>query len=510
MAQQAFVQLQRQVQGSTAMDNSVLQIKCNKCSKKKKKPTLQRSKVSPAPEMMPTVPEEQRPSAAVDAATYAFTKPPSSHDFSQIPVHSRLHGRIQAKLAVNTPGDIYEQEADRVADQVMATPGQAVRSAPPQIQRLAESSGRQMEAPESVGLALASPGRPLESGLRQEMEEHFGYDFSRVRVHSDAAAGLSARDVNARAYTAGNNIVFASGRFAPSTGEGRRLLAHELAHVAQQSAAEGIHSGPRGGKPILSADLRAVQRKVECSLEHIEKECAGAASSCMTVKDYCEKKYPNKEDIDNLHANAVKGATEYKSKFPKAADNLLHFLNGSGKEKVMNVDIFRNHPATQQKYGDHMAKFIEGAKRRFMSGQLKIGGPAVEMVWTDTANAFSSDYGDLGLAVGGYTLCSKVSAKALDPKDAGGSKDYLWLRFDPWTIQAFDCYNWDPGKGIGLPFATDNDLCCLENAGRAKHFRIRTDPWPLAFPHQSVRIAEEKPPEKPPAPPPSKSEESDR
>ena len=119
-----------------------------------------------------------------------------------------------------------------------------------------------------------------------------------------------------------------------------------------------------------------------------------------------------------------------------------------------------------------MAKFMEGAKKRFESGELKIGGPAVEMVWTDTANAFSLDYNDLGLAVGGYTLCSKVSASAKDPKEVGGSSDFLWVRFDPWTIQAFDCYNWDPGKGIALPFATDNDLCCLENAGRGKHFRV--------------------------------------
>ena len=158
-----------------------------------------------------------------------------------------------------------------------------------------------------------------------------------------------------------------------------------------------------------------------------------------------------------------------------------------------------------------MAKFKEGARKRFESGELKIGGPAVEMVWTDTANAFSSGtYNDLGLAVGGYTLCSKVSAKALDPKEVGGSKDYLSVRFDPWLMQAFDCYNWDPGKGIGLPFATDNDFCCLENAGRAKHFRIRTDPWTEAFPVETVRIAPEKPPAPPPTTPPPKEEDKAR
>jgi hypothetical protein len=73
------------------------------------------------------------------------------------------------------------------------------------------------------------------------MEPRFGYDFSPVRVHYSAAAGQSAREVNARAYTVGHNIVFGSTRFSPGTDEGRRLLAHELAHVVQQ----------RGGGPRL-------------------------------------------------------------------------------------------------------------------------------------------------------------------------------------------------------------------------------------------------------------------
>src|SRR2546423_13678847 len=90
-------------------------------------------------------------------------------------------------------------------------------------------------APASVDRALASPGRPLEPALRQDMEQRFGYDFSRVRVHSGAAAEQSAQDVNAHAYTVGHNMVFGAGRFAPGTHEGRRLMAHELTHVVQQT-----------------------------------------------------------------------------------------------------------------------------------------------------------------------------------------------------------------------------------------------------------------------------------
>jgi hypothetical protein len=91
-------------------------------------------------------------------------------------------------------------------------------------------------APASVEHALASPGQPFEPALRQEMEQRFGYDFSRVRVHIGAAAEQSARDVNARAYTVGDNLVFGAGEYKPDTRQGQRLLAHELTHVVQQQS----------------------------------------------------------------------------------------------------------------------------------------------------------------------------------------------------------------------------------------------------------------------------------
>ena len=148
---------------------------------------------------------------------------------------------LQTKLEVSEPGDIYEQEADRIADQVMAAPShRAANGAPLYIQRFSEqSNGHRVAAPASVDQALVSPGRPLELKLRQNMEQRFGHDFSMVRVHSGAAAGQSARAVNAAAYTVGGHIVFGAGQYAPGTTAGRRLLAHELTHVVQQESATG-------------------------------------------------------------------------------------------------------------------------------------------------------------------------------------------------------------------------------------------------------------------------------
>jgi Domain of unknown function (DUF4157) len=150
---------------------------------------------------------------------------------------SEKKSSLQRKLTIGASNDPLEQEADRVADQVMAAPAHAVVSGtPPRIQRFAKQPvGESNTAPASVDSVIAGSGRPLEPTLRQDMEQRFGHDFSQVRVHTGAAADRSARDVNANAYTAGHNIVFDAARFEPGTHEGRRLIAHELTHVVQQS-----------------------------------------------------------------------------------------------------------------------------------------------------------------------------------------------------------------------------------------------------------------------------------
>jgi hypothetical protein len=86
-------------------------------------------------------------------------------------------------------------------------------------------------------------GSPLDRETRQSMESRFGYDFSDVRVHTDARAGESAKSVNAQAYTVGTDIVFQPDKYSPQTHQGQHMLAHELTHVIQQKA------GPVSGAP---------------------------------------------------------------------------------------------------------------------------------------------------------------------------------------------------------------------------------------------------------------------
>jgi len=180
---------------------------------------------------------------------------------------------IQAKLQISQPGDAYELEADRVAEQVMRTPdaasaGPGAGDAPPQISLLQrkcaqceeEKIQRQpmnedeeeetLQAKEAPGQTphtipdaqaqidrLQGAGHPLPSAIRAFFEPRFGYDFSQVRIHTDVQAAASTRAVQALAYTVGHDVVFAPGQYAPGTQWGQRLIAHELTHTIQQGKA---------------------------------------------------------------------------------------------------------------------------------------------------------------------------------------------------------------------------------------------------------------------------------
>ena len=94
------------------------------------------------------------------------------------------------------------------------------------------------------------------------MEQRFGRDFSRVQVHSGAAAEQSVRDINAHAYTVGRDIVFGAGHFSSGTHAARHLLAHELTHVVQQSGGGAPSPGAVQRKVILNgAEMSAKDRK---------------------------------------------------------------------------------------------------------------------------------------------------------------------------------------------------------------------------------------------------------
>ena len=156
--------------------------------------------------------------------------------------------RVQAKLAVSQPTDVYEQEADRMAEAITRTAAPSILQRKctrcgdeneEELQRK-EATGQELDSelrPETLGMVrdvLQSTGQPLDEATRRFMEPHFGHDFSQVRIHADARAAQSAQVVNSRAFTLGKEIVFGAGQYAPSTNVGCRLIAHEVTHVGQQ------------------------------------------------------------------------------------------------------------------------------------------------------------------------------------------------------------------------------------------------------------------------------------
>ena len=220
----------------------------------------------------------QTKTAHGSGVTGAFMPTRFTHRRSFVQPVSRHDVPIQAKLTVGAPGDRYEQEADRVADQVMrmSADNAATLSAPPQIQRLCagceDELQRQVEEEEEeeemlqtkpqAGVpnravtsdvsaqvhSLRGGGQPLPKSTRAFFEPRFGHDFSQVRVHADHRAASSAQALNARAYTSGRDIAFAASQYAPESQPGKHLLAHELTHVVQQS-------GGSGGAPRIQRTL---------------------------------------------------------------------------------------------------------------------------------------------------------------------------------------------------------------------------------------------------------------
>lgn len=218
------------------------------------------------------------------------------HDVSRIPAHAKVPVKTETKLTVNTPRDVYEQEAERVSEQVMRLPERSLQRACSggggcprcqmdehrrlQTKHVDSTESGQTVAPPIVEEALANGGGSLPGGLRADMEQCFGHHFGRVRLHTHALAAESAAAVGARAYTVGPDVVFAAGEYAPDTDAGRRLIAHELAHVVQQDAARAPNG--RAGRTIGAVDdppERGAETAAQRANEDTEPGIASASLS---------------------------------------------------------------------------------------------------------------------------------------------------------------------------------------------------------------------------------------
>jgi hypothetical protein len=291
--------------------------------------------------------------------------------------------RIQPKLTISDPGDPTEEEADRVAEQVMRMPAPAAAGCScggtcddcqqkSTLRRSALGASASADAPPMVHDVLRSPGLPIDAATRRYMEPRFGADLGDIRVHTDSRAAESAAQVSARAYTVGNHIVFGTGEWQPGGQEGDQLIAHELTHALQRGA--GIHRKPikppyraqivsppdAGGKPGViqtcqdvnakgcRTDVLAAGMEVTVTnefvgglwlfVEHLPKEAAEALHGQQWI--YVQSKFVKRLPATPASAKATQPAGEASVQqlgdaiYGRDTERTLDILNAGGLENA--------------------------------------------------------------------------------------------------------------------------------------------------------------------------------
>lgn len=345
------------------------------------------------------------------------------------------------------------------------------------LQRKTAISTEPAGVPPIVYDVLRYSGRPLDPAMRTFMEPRFGRDFSQVRVHTDAAAAASAREVHARAYTVGRDVVFGAGRYEPATPEGRRLIAHELTHVLQQSF--GAAAPPsRGGLTIAGS-----QSSLEALADSVAGQVAGGGfmnadlpiSGTVLQRDK-EGEEKKEEETPELKKKLDAIAKNYqdiidtgrKKGHNVAADNLERFVKGTGGVKTMEVKWLRSFEATtdaervnQKRFEDSLTKEAKKTKH----GDKK----TFQDYWDREFTA--SKLTELYYASGTSTIRSTgtFSLEGIENiVNIGGTVKHHW----------FDPYDWHEGLSAFIPGfgnVSDEDALLLQKHRGAKPFQMEAD-----------------------------------
>jgi hypothetical protein len=308
---------------------------------------------------------------------------------------NRAVGRfLQAKLRVGQPGDAYEQEADRVANQVMRMPDPRAGDGPDlaktdaqrkcaaceeeeklQRKETGNAANTPATAPPIVHKALSAPGQPLDSATRNFFEPRFGTDFGAVRVHTGSKAAESARAVNARAFTRGRDIFFGASEFKPDSTTGRMLIAHELVHTIQQKAIlpftdQHIVSKPLEEVPDVQRDAGPAKAPARASLT-----VRWTGDFRSSIFNYV-KTLTGQEEAARLTSALIDAADVFYVQGNKVKRN--EFEAWASKNKT-----FILYPSMTQALLDYFHTDLEGLKKRSQLGELaeevlqSISGPDI-------------------------------------------------------------------------------------------------------------------------------------
>jgi len=264
----------------------------------------------------------------------------TGYHFGDIPV-------LQPKLRMGQPNDRYEQEADRVADQIMGMP-QPGSQFNPVLQKSQADSAMRLSATQARLVPAVSPGflssasstrdsgRPLPTSSRTFFESRFGHDFSQVRIHDNPGAANMAHSISARAFIMGRDIRFATGQYQPETSQGKKLLAHELTHVVQQGwagqnkrheaksteahqpAGSTYSTNGTGQVPIVAAPVSGAAPNIQASFISFALKMGAKKVATGTLKNFIKTQIRGK-----INKIAIKRLSK---KFAKEADDLIGIL----------------------------------------------------------------------------------------------------------------------------------------------------------------------------------------
>ncbi|HYE13192.1 MAG TPA: DUF4157 domain-containing protein, partial [Pyrinomonadaceae bacterium] len=369
------------------------------------------------------------------------------------PTPAPLPLALQRKLTVGDPDDAYEEEADSVAERVMRMPDTTLflrrkcncggeceecGAGAPRLMRLAsDRAGAGETAPPVVSEVLASPGRPLDAATREFMEPRLGLDLGGVRVHTGGRAAESARAVGALAYTVGRDIVFGLGQYAPDSGAGRKLLAHELAHVAQQS----------GGAPV------------------VRRACAPGRKG-IGAQEPASKCAPG--DPLFVHGPRLKFCTD-SDELLEGQDKL--FDDWRAKASAASSVELHGNASTEGPSGDYNLKL---SCHRAAAMAVKLASAGVSTPATLHAHGATAVYGD-ALENRNVVLVTKAPVKKEEPKGEEKQEPKEKEKEPPkGTNQLDDCKE-DAGQPASIRAAVSRALGDLDTAISALAARPLTD-----------------------------------
>lgn len=384
-------------------------------------------------------------------------------------------------------------------------------------------------------------GRPLAPETRALFEPRFGFDFSRVRVHTDAPASASAKAMSASAFTLGNHITFAAGRFDPNSAPGRSLLAHELVHVIQQTGHESHNVAPSIDSAASGPPAEAVMEVSQPS-DPIEVEAAQVAEAVInggasptritsSVGAIARLKSTKASDDDVLKTLPPKqvaawygrlaDATEkqgadvsallmrdwLKNRDPKATIEIpAHEHIVSSTPVMEGLNDHREFYLTEKKAHfngkDRWVGIIPRLQTRSWNGDgrldlhyqgLATSGNAYWAAMKYKAGKMSTSDADVFTSLHDFQLSSDVSVTGTPQVDGK-----IAITFDTFAARALDRYDWDPTKHLTVPNpdsgSTKSDAVApeqsqvtvyhtnakrVEAAGLAAPYDLTTKPWPV-------------------------------